>query len=372
MNQGARFMINFSKIIKLSICLGVAWMTQFSSLQSCTGIKLVAKDGSIVHGRTFEFGIEVPTSFAVIPRGYDFIATTDKGPGLKYKSKYAAVGAIAFDNPALMDGINEKGLAVGVFYFPGYAGYSTITAQNQSKALSPIDFSNWILTQFATLEEVKAALADVIISPTVYPDWGSTPAPFHYIVYDKSGHALVIEPMNGNLVTYDNKLGVITNSPTFDWHMTNLRNFINLTPFNVKPLNIDGLVLAPFGQGSGMVGLPGDFTPPSRFVRASIFSITATPSANSNEAVLQAFHILNQFDIPVGNARQKVGNVIYSDFTLCTCVRDPQALKYFMRTFQDQTIRMVDLTKFDLNAKAIKQVSTAGFQPIVDITSDLK
>ena len=252
-----------------------AFLIATTPILACTGIKLVAKDGSVVHGRTLEFGIEVALSSTVVPRGTAFVGTTPKGKGLEYTAKYGAVGAIAFGQPSMMDGMNEKGLAVGTFYFPGFAGYTETTDENQKRSLSPIEFSNWLLTQFATIDEVKAGLNSVVIAPTVDKAWGTTAAPFHYIVYDKSGNALVIEPIDGKLVTYDNKIGTFTNSPTFDWHLTNLRNYINLTPNNVKPIVWDGLEFAPFGQGSGMVGLPGDFTPPSRFVRGSYLFINS-------------------------------------------------------------------------------------------------
>lgn len=341
-------------------------------MEACTGIKLIAKDGALIHGRTLEFGVVVDITAAVIPRGYFFKGTTPNGPGLEYKSKYGVVGAIAFGDPALMDGMNEKGLAVGTFYFPGYSAYSKITPENQSKALSPVEFPNWILTQFATIEEVKAAINDVVIAPTITKSWGPTPAPFHYIVYDKAGNCLVIEPIDGKLVTYNNKLGVFTNSPTFDWHTTNLRNYLNLTPFNAEPVTINGVTLHPFGQGSGMVGMPGDFTPPSRFVRAAIFSSTAQPSENANTAVFQMFHILNQFDIPVGVAREKVGDVVYSDSTQLTCVRDPQSLKYYFRSYDNQDIQYVDLNQFDLDAKDMKTLRVSGDSKAKDISGLIK
>lgn len=347
-------------------------LTYQMPLQACTGIQLKAKDGSFINGRTLEFGVFVDTSVAVIPRGYEFVGSTPQGKGLSYKTKYAILGAIAYDKLSVMDGINEKGLAAGTFYFPGFAGYAAINADNQSKALSPIEFTNWALTQFASVDEIKAAIKDVVIAPTVVKAWGDAPPPFHYVFYDKTGKSLVVEPIDGKLVTYDNPLGVFTNSPTFDWHMTNLRNYINLTAVNAKPLHVDGIVLAPFGQGSGMVGMPGDFTPPSRFVRAAIFSITALPSANAQEGVFQAFHILNQFDIPVGLAREVVDGIIHSDYTMITCVRDPQALKYYFKTFTDQSIKCVDLTKFDLNAKEVKRVDTSGKQVVIDISDSLK
>jgi choloylglycine hydrolase len=182
----------------------------------------------------------------------------------------------------------------------------------------------------------------------------------------------VIEPLKGKLVTYDNPLGILTNSPTFDWHMTNLRNYINLRAANVAPIKVDHLTLAPFGEGSGMVGLPGDFTPPSRFVRSFVFCRTALPVDTAEQTVFQAFHILNQFDIPVGVARSVGKDGIHADFTQATCVRDPKSLKYYFKTYQDQTVRFIDLSRFDVHAKNVKIVSTSGTEKFIDISKELK
>lgn len=350
----------------------IATTAAIVDIDACTGIKLTAKDGSSVEGRTLEFGIPVHITTVVVPRNYDFQGTTPKGAGLAYKSKYAAVGCMAFTDVAILDGLNEKGLGVGTFYFPTFAKYSPTTSENQAQSLSPVEFPNWLLTQFATVEEVKAALSSVVIAPTVVKAWGNQPAPFHYIVFDKSGKGLVIEPIDGKLVVHDNPLGTFTNSPEFTWHMTNLRNFINLSAYNVDSLTLHGVQLDAFGQGSGMVGMPGDFTPPSRFVRAAIYSTAATPSKNADEAVLQAFHLLNNFDIPIGVAREKTGDSYASDFTQFTCVRDPQSLKYYFKSYDNQAISAIDLSKFDLDAKAVKKWEVTGTQSIVDVTDKLK
>jgi choloylglycine hydrolase len=344
----------------------------YTQIHACTGIKLIAEDGSLVHGRTLEFGVPVDISISVIPRGFSFRGTTPNGAGLRYTTKYAAVGASCFGKLSLMDGLNEKGLGVGTFYFPGYAGYSVVTKENQSKALAPTEFANWVLTQFSSVGEIKEALQEIVIAPTVTPEWGDLPAPFHYIVYDKNGGCIVIEPLGGTLVVYDNEIGVLTNSPAFDWHMQNLRNYINLSPYNAAPVSLNGALLKQFGAGSGMWGLPGDFTPTSRFVRAAIFSAAATPSKNSTDSIFQLFHILNQFDIPVGIALDKTGNIIHSDETQVTCARNPETLKYYFKTYEDQTIRSVDLTQFDLNARLIKTFHASSVNQIVDISSSLK
>ncbi|MCX5863309.1 MAG: choloylglycine hydrolase family protein [Deltaproteobacteria bacterium] len=342
--------------------------------EACTGIMLRTADGGIVHGRTLEFGIPIDTSIVVVPRGYEFVGKAPGGPGLKYKAKYAAVGSIAFDYLAIADGMNEKGLAIGAFYLPTFAKYTEITDVNRSKALSPLDFTNWVLSQFATVGEVRAAIerGEAVIAPTVLEGWGTEAPPLHYAVYDSNGACLVVEPVDGKLKIYDNPIGTLTNSPTFDWHLTNLRNYLALSPINVPQVDIDGVKLQQLGQGDGMLGLPGDYTPPSRFVRASFFSAAAIPSPNVDLGVQQIFHILNNFDIPLGSSRQKDGKVFHSDFTQATTARDPKNLCYYYRTYDDQTIRMVDLNKFDLDAKEVKKLNTKGSQPIVDMSNQLK
>jgi choloylglycine hydrolase len=339
---------------------------------SCTGIQLTAKDGTHINGRTVEFGAPLDLAGLVIPRQYEFKGTLPDGStGLVYRSKYAAVGGNAFGAPAIVDGINEKGLSIGMFYFPGYADYAAVTAENKARALSPVDFPNWVITQFASVAEVKAALQSVVVVATTPKGWPGVP-PFHYVVYDKEGNSLVIEPVNGELHTYENPLGVLTNSPTFNWHTTNLSNYINLTPVNAPGVTVDGLKIKQFGEGSGLHGMPGDFTPPSRFIRAAIFASTAIPSANAEQAVFQAFHILNQFDIPVGAVRSMSGNTEIPESTLATTVKDPSRLLYYFKTYDDQTIKVISLNKFDLNGKTLKTIPMKGSQTALDVSGTAK
>jgi choloylglycine hydrolase len=342
-----------------------------TSASACTGIFLKNADGTFVHGRTLEFGIPVAIDFAVEPRGYNFTGSTPLGDGKKWTTKYGALGAIAFGNLGIMDGINETGLAIGTFYFPTYAEYTPTTPQNQAKSMSSIDFSNWILTQFSSVDEVRAAIenGEAIVAPTLIPGWPGGVQPFHWIVTDKGGKSLVIEPIGGKLVLYDNPLGILTNSPSFDWHKTNLRNYIALSPRDAPPVKLDGKTFQSFGMGAGMLGLPGDFTPPSRFVRAAVFSATAFPATDASAGVFSGFHILNNFDIPHGVARTDQGGGVHADETLFTVMRDPQNLRMYYKSYSDQTIRMVDLNRFDLNAKDVMKLPTASdTQPVVDMS----
>lgn len=353
-------MLTLSLFIASTLFAHAAW--------SCTGIQLKAKDGSVINGRTVEFGFNLDLNGLVIPRNYNFQGTLpDGGSGLQYTTKYAAVGGGMFGEAAIADGMNEKGLAIGDFYFPGYAEYATMTPENKKQALSPTEFSNWVLTQFATIEEVKEGIKNIVIAPTTPKGWPVLPA-FHYVVYDKTGKSIVIEPIKGQLVVYDNPLGVLTNSPNFDWHMTNLSNYVNLSPINAPAVTIDGIKLQQFGQGSGLHGLPGDFTPPSRFVRAAFFSVSAIPADNAEQSVYQVFHILNQFDIPVGAVIDIESKTKAPESTLATVVRDPQHLKLYFRTYNNQNLKMVDMNAFDLNAMAIKRYDMDSSQTVEDVS----
>jgi choloylglycine hydrolase len=344
----------------------------------CTGIYLKASDNSIVNGRTIEFGTSLDMSIAVIPRNYTFLQKTSSFEAMSYQSVYAAAGVYCFDEPVLIDGINEVGLSVGAFYFSTYAKYCKLTQKNSKHALSPIDFSNWVLTNFATIEEVKEAIksvvisADILLPGAVLKDWKGGQPPLHYVVYDKFGKCIVIEPFGDTLNVYDNKLGVITNSPSFDFHLTNLNNYINLNSKNVETNKIGDYSLKSFGQGSGMLGLPGDFTSPSRFIRAAFFSAQALTPYNCSQAVDQTFHILNQFDIPKGSVSEEIRGKTYYDFTMLTTVKDTKNLEYFFKSYKNQATQFIKLDTFDFNSKTIKTMKIDGEQEKIDVSSKLQ
>jgi len=265
-----------------------------------------------------EFAVDIQSDVITVPRGYARTGTTPDGKaGLKWQAKYASVGANGLGLPLIFDGLNEQGLAVGLFYFPTTAQYMSYSASDASKAIAPWELGSWMLDNFATVEEVKANIDKIVVPEVVFKEWGFVP-PVHYVVHDASGKSIVIEYVKGRLNIHDNPFGVMSNSPEFDWHMTNLRNYVNFSLTNVPPIQLGSVKLVPFGQGTGMLGLPGDFTPPSRFVRAVAFSQSVLPSKTGNDAVLQAFKILNAFDIPKGAAREaekdEHGNIL-ADYT---------------------------------------------------------
>ena len=346
--------------VAISLLLG-------NAAQACTGIRLIAEDGTVVHARTMEFAIDIHSDVIMVPRGYTRVGTTPDGKeGLKWKAKYASVGTNGVGLPVLFDGLNEKGLAAGTFYFPTSAGYMPYSAADAGKTIAQWEVGSWILENFASVEEVKANIGNIVVPAVVFGGWGFAPEA-HYIVHDASGKSIVIEYVGGKLNVYDNPLGVITNSPTFDWHMTNLRNYLNFSMTSTPPVQLGSIKLLPTGQGSGMLGLPGDFTPPSRFVRAVAFSQSVLKPKTGDDAVLEALHILNQFDIPKGAAREHEkdahGNIL-ADYTIWTSANDLKGKRFYFRTYENSQIRMVDLTKMNLDAKEITKISMKGAESI--------
>ena len=355
------------KITAMIAACGLLMAIPADLAQACTGIRLMAADGSVVHARTLEFAIDIHSNVLVIPRGYERTATApDDKAGLKWKAKYASVGASALGLPILVDGLNEAGLAVGLFYFPTTAGYMPYSPGDAGKAVAPWELGSWLLDNFASVDEVKANIGAIVVPATVFKGWGFAP-PVHAIVHDASGKSVVIEYVGGKLNLYDAPLGVITNSPGFDWQMTNLRNYVNFSLDNVGPVQLGPIKLEPFGQGSGMLGMPGDFTPPSRFVRAVAFSHSVFQPKTGDDAVLEAFHILNNFDIPKGAAREvekdEHGNNL-ADYTLWTSASDLHAKRFYFRTYENSQIRMVDLMKMNLDANDIVSISMKGDEVI--------
>jgi choloylglycine hydrolase len=287
---------------------------------------------------------------------------------LRWKAKYGTVGLNSFGLTALNDGMNQKGLSAGLFYLPGFAQYQKVTPAGQDKCLAPWDLVMWMLTNFASVDEVKANLPKVKVWAASLANISATSLPLHYLVTDRAGNSLVVEYVKGRLHLYDNPLGVITNSPPFDWHLNNLRNYVNLSANNVPQLKLQGITLYPNGQGSGMLGLPGDVTPPARFVRAVAFSQAALPVADGPAAVMQALRLLNSFFITKGMARDwKDGKVNY-DITQWMDACDLKNLKFYFTTYDNLTPKVVDLNKLDFNAKGLKRIPITTGPRFHDVT----
>lgn len=317
------------------------------SMDACTGITLKSRDGAVVAARTIEWAESVMNAmYVVVPRHQELQSLTPSGmDGMKFRTKYGFAGVAVERKEFMVEGVNEKGLSAGLFYFPGYGKYPPYDPSQKERSLADFQLVSYVLGECETVDEVKEKLRHVRVT---HADPRSSTV--HWRFTEPSGRQAVLEIVDETMHFYDNPLGVLTNSPGLEWHWTNLNNYINLQPGT--PPEEDGalLRLKPFGAGSGLLGLPGDFTPPSRFVRAAFFQLTSPQQPSAQESIFQAFHILNNFDIPAGTEQPwgKASADVPSatQFTVATDTRN--RILYY-RTMYNGNIRSIDLktVRFD-------------------------
>jgi len=349
---------NFMKLFRLlAITLLLTLCLAYSSSFACTAITLKAQDGAVLFGRTLEWGhFDLKGRFMIVPRGYQFTGKTpDNKPGLTWKAKYGLIGVDMMEEKVLGDGFNEKGLVAGVLYHPGFAEYPPYDPAKASESMAPTDVMTYLLSTCATVEEVRAAMDKIRVVPVVDPAVGM-PAPLHMIITEPSGKNVVIEFLKGKTVMCDAPLGVLTNAPAYDWHMTNLRNYIGLSNSDLPAKKIDGIEFKPLGAGSGMLGLPGDFTPPSRFVRAVAFTSTARKTPDGPETMYEMFRILDNFNVPIGEGEgttsmtdPKAEELMRSS-TIWTIATDLKNRVIYYHTQHNRRVRMVDVKAIDFAA----------------------
>ncbi|PKN85424.1 MAG: choloylglycine hydrolase [Deltaproteobacteria bacterium HGW-Deltaproteobacteria-1] len=380
-------------LLKIKMLLLAAFISvslAYSFADACTGLAFSVRDAGssryAVQARTMEFGADV-TGWRLIsvPKGYPYKACKmntcgDGITGLQWTAKYQHVG-MSPARPGLpvldevADGINEKGLSCGGFYHMGYEEYHN--KPEGGRTIANTDFVSWVLSNFATVREVREALekrtVDVAQFTLKYKGKllcnKETCPQLHYLVTDESGASIVIEFKGGKAKIFDS-VGVITNNPTYDWHITNMKNYIGLQSLSRENAVFNGKSYDKMGNGTGAVGLPGDFTAPSRFVRAMFFLSTAIPTAKTgpDEAIERAFRILNQFDIPEGSiiANSPTGKGQIQDSTAWTSLSDLKRKRYYFHTQTSRAVRMIELDKQPKQALSFQELP--AHEMIIDIS----
>lgn len=290
----------------------------------CTTIGFSYNEGAIA-GRTLEVGTPLDNHVTYIPKNYQGLIPTLDGD---LASKYAVLGTGFFHLNSFGDGINEMGLMGSNNLLPGVASYATEQETGKINLTIASAFS-YLLSRCKDVAEVRIEAKKLcVVAEGVSKEDVSTDQHFYFM--DTTGDCIVLEPVHGKLVVYDNPFAVLTNAPEFPWHVTNLRNYIHLQPENIQETSWNGETLTKFGEGSGMVGLPGDFTPPSRFVRAASFVSNTPKNLERQDAILQGFRILSQSDIPTGAVTDAASG--HRDETLYTAIMDTKSKGYFVKT----------------------------------------
>jgi choloylglycine hydrolase len=340
--------------LKKRLAIHLALLMVSIGAYACTGITLKSSDGGVVVARTVEWALNDAqhNKILIVPRNKQFAGQTPEGyNGKKWTGKYGFVTLTAYGQPYGPDGMNEEGLYVGLYYLPDFAEYAQYDSTKADNSMSIGDLMQWMLSSFSTVNEVMENLNSVIVVDVDNKEFGGAALPFHFKIADPSGESKIIEIVNhGEIKTYDPYLGVITNSPTYDWHVINQRNYLALSTNPNSQMSFDGYSLKPLGGGSGLIGLPGDFTPPSRFVRAAAFTASCRPLDTSIDAVLESFRILDNFNIPLGAQVPK--DHLPADIVSATQITSSSDLKnkvYYYHTMWNRQIRQINLAKIDFS-----------------------
>ena len=326
--------------------------------RACTSLVLDGNDGGVIYGRTMEFGIPLQSAMLHTPRGF---ANEGVGPdgtagkGKSWKSKYAIIGANVFGLPYYVDGMNEVGLAGGLLNAPNTAVYQDVPSGQEGNSIAPQQLLNYVLGNFANVQEAREGLPEILVSNSPMKQWGGVPKA-RMTLHDAQGNSIVVEYLKGQLVITDNVIGTMTNDPPFSWHLANIGNYVNLSGTDKAPMEVKGVEFPAASSGNGMHGLPGSMLSSDRFVRASLFVLNTPGNASTDEQHKRVWHILNNFDIPMGaihlNASSGYGGGSDSyEYTEWTAVADLKNKTYSLRSFANPGVLTSDFKSFNLDGK---------------------
>ncbi len=352
--------------MKRTVAATVALVAMIGAAAACTAVDLIAADKSMIAGRTMEWAFDMKWTLVSQPKGTALTLSAPKATGLPDKTvttRYPVVGVSAGIIPggALLDGQNSQGLSMSANFLPGFTQYQTVTPQDKEYQ-SILTFGSWALGSFGNVAELRDALKTMKVWADDSLPTGPTPATLHFVFVDRSGAGMVVEYVGGELKIHDNIMHVLTNAPTYDWHVNNVRNYLNLSPVGVQQRQLGTVNVTQIGQGGGFIGLPADYTPPSRFLRATALRHTVTPPKTADEAAQAVAHILNNVDIPVGVAESRMPDgTLVSDYTQWIVIKD---LTNNMLRIADYNNRMNYLT---IDLKAV----FADGKPMAKLVNDL-
>lgn len=304
----------------------------------CTAATYQTKD--FYFGRTLDYECSYGEEVVVTPRNYP-IPFRNLDPLTKH---YAIIGVahVAEDYPLYYDGVNEQGLCIAGLNFVGNACYHSALPGRDNVA--QFELIPWLLGRCATVQEARALLARVNLTDSAFSDRYPT-AQLHWMLADRE-EAVVVESVKEGLMVYDNPTGVLTNNPPFPEQLFYLNNFMALSPKPPQNCFSSRLDLCAYSRGMGAIGLPGDLSSQSRFVRAAFTRLNSCSGESEEESVSQFFHILGSVEQQRGCCLLDNGDC---EFTIYTSCCNATRGVYYYTTYSNNQISAVDLRCCNLN-----------------------
>ena len=310
----------------------------------CTAATYQTKD--FYFGRTLDYEFSYGEEIVVMPRNFP-ISFRHMG---EMNHHYALIGMahLAGQFPLFYDAINEKGLGMAGLNFVGNAFYQPFSSGKDNVA--SFEFIPWILGQCASVKEARLLLEKLNLADTAFSK-ELPPAQLHWIIADKDA-AITVEAVKEGLKIYDNPAGVMTNNPPFNEQMLNLNNFMHLSPKSPVNQFSDKLPLNTYSRGMGALGLPGDLSSQSRFVRVAFVKMNSVSGDSESESVSQFFHILGSVDQQKGCC--DVGDEKY-EYTIYTSCCNASKGIYYYNTYENHQISGVDMHRENLDGDTLSR-----------------
>ncbi len=308
----------------------------------CTAISDTGS--SHLFGRTLDLEFSYGESVVIVPRKFHFDFLYEG----KCDTHPAIIGTahVSGGYPLFYDAANECGLAAAALNFPEYAAYHNY--KSGAHNLASFEVIPFVLSRCESLEDAKKLLTGLNITPDSFKEELPT-SPLHWIISDKSG-SLVLESTAAGIDVYDNPFGVLTNSPPFPYHITNIRNYLSLSSTQPQNQIYPEAELAPYSRGMGAMGLPGDASSASRFVRAVFSKANTEHTSEKLSEISRFFHITDTVSQPLGFARTDEGNPIYTVYTSCI---DTSDMNYYFTTYDCRRIQCVAMKDFPTHSSAL-------------------
>lgn len=320
----------------------------------CTSLAMKTRD--FYFGRNLDLEYDFGQRVVITPRKLPVVF---RRAG-EMKSHYAMIGmaSVVDGYPLYAEAVNEKGLGIAGLNFPGSAYYSPQEADGKAN-VSPFELVLWVLGQCATVAQVKELLEKTHLIALPFSE--DIPlATLHWHIADQEG-SIVLESTREGMKVYDNPVGVLTNNPTFDFQMMNLNQYLNLTPAEPENRFSQKIGLAPFGRGMGGLGLPGDFSPVSRFVKIAFLKLNSQCDGDEASAVSQFFHLLDAVAMPKGSVVLDDGKCETTRYSCC--VNASRGIFYY-KTYDNSQLTAVDMYRENLDGTELSLFPLALKQQI--------
>lgn len=313
----------------------------------CTCFSWETEDGKHLLGRTYDqCGNLKENRIAVVPRNYPLRLEINEQSQRYIRSRYgfAGMAVMGLASPVMVDGINEMGVMGGLLNYPGYAAYDVVR-DSRHMNIHPGFLTGYLLSQCASVEEAACILPSLNLTGEKIFGYEMT---VHYIFSDRTGETIIIEPDKEGLQIHRNTIGVMTNSPGYQWQQTNLCNYASVSNLLVASRDyIDVKLRGAAVSSGGGFGLPGDYSSPSRFVRMAVLKHYAIKGRDEVDGVSRMFQQFAAVNIPEGivmRQEKEDGEEVSYDQTLCISAMCAESGNYYFSTCKNRRISAVGLT----------------------------